>query len=150
MKYLVILLVLLTVLVVQKSAWACTCEEMTQERSLEVIENAAFIFEGRIVMLETKEQPTENFNYESALPIKENPLYSKARLKIIGLYKGTPESERLTAYIDTATSCGYYFETSDVSFFVLNRQDGVLVQTDLCNTPLPEHWEDLQTGKFKE
>lgn len=131
------------------AAIACTCEEMTPEHSRAVIDDAALIFEGTVVGLDQKEQPAENFDY-TALPVTENPLYAKARLKVRDLYKGTAEDNRLDAYIDTMTDCGYLVQIGDITTFVLNDVNGVLVQADTCSQPLPQDWKKLQAGEFRE
>ncbi|MCB9990104.1 MAG: hypothetical protein H6867_01835 [Rhodospirillales bacterium] len=142
--------VLFVAFVVQKPASACECMTVSQERGKEIIAAAAFIFEGRIMGLDTMEQPEEDFDYTADIPVSQSPVFSKARLKIIDLYKGVPGQERLEAYIDTLSSCGYMIEIGDVMDFILNEQDGVLVQAEICDMPGQSDWDDLKAGIYRQ
>lgn len=130
-------------------ACACECSEQTEERGLEIIDKAALIIAGRIVALETREQPEEDFDYTQAIPIPLNPLYARARIRILDIYKGETGDEKIEAYIDVMTSCGYLLQIGDVTSFVLNRNEDLLVAAGICDQPTEAHWRDLEEGKFR-
>ncbi len=140
------LLVLFVSLVVQNPAFACSCVALTPERSAVIFSSAEQIFEGRIVALDTKLQPEEDFDYTAPVPVPDSPLYSKARLRVLTSYKGVPEGEKLEAYIDTLTSCGYMLQIGDVTNFLLTRKDDVLVQAGLCDMPDMAGWEAFRVA----
>ena len=123
---------------------------MTQERSLEIIGKAELIFEGTIVSFEERAQPEENADYGFNVPVPQSPLYSRARLKITEPYKGGMAGDRVDAYIDTMSECGYAVEQGDEMTFLLTSRDDVLVQSSICDDPLPAHWTDLKAGKFRD
>ena len=139
-----------SVVILSSVALACECAPPTAKQSLVAIENAELIFEGRIVSLDTPEQPEEDYDYSVPVPVPQNLLYSKARIRILDLYKGAPEGEKVEAYIDTLTSCGSMLQIGDVTAFVLTRKDEVLVHANLCNMPNEEDWTALRAGQFKE
>lgn len=134
-------LFLMAALLFPQNAFACECAEMTPERSRAIIESAELIFEGTVMALDQPEQPEENADF--TLPIPQNPLYAKARLKITTPYKGGAAGERVEAFFATITSCGHLFEPGDTALFLLTRQDDILVQADICSDPLPAHWEEM-------
>ena len=101
--------------------------------------------------LEQREQPEENFHYESNLPVTDNPLYAKLRLKVLTLYHGQTDAERIEAYIDTMTDCGYPAQVGDVMDFVLVSRDDILVQVNNCDMPPAGQWNTLNgSGQNRE
>lgn len=131
-------------------ASACSCLEMTDAGSLEVIEKAELIFEGTVTSMEARPMPEEDFDYTNLPPVPENPFFAQVRIKPVDIYKGKIEGSRITAYVDVVTSCGYAYQVGDYSSFILNQKDDVLVQTDICNGVTAAHWQELQAGKFKQ
>lgn len=126
------------------SVSACECQPPTPEHNEAVIKGAEQIFEGRVVALETKEQPEENFDYTAPVPVSDSPVYAKAKLRVLTSYKGAAEGDKVEAYIDTLTSCGANVQIGDVGHFLLTRKDGMLVQAGLCDLPDEAGWETLK------
>lgn len=146
-------LALLLPAVLQPSpALACECapETASPAASRANIERAAMIFEGEVLEI-TRRDFERRFikRPQGAVSPDQNPQYARVVFSIKDIYKGQA-SDKVIAYLDILTSCGYNgLAKGQSGVWMLETIGGVLTAPGQCSSYISAaDLRALQSGRF--